>query len=227
MKYSLRKGVAVTLATLGLASCFTACGNNKQSKSEPSTEVTQEITQTPEEKSIPLRREDGSDLMLLLTSDLEAKHITCQPGYITYDKNGVYFDNALTNIRVILSDEAIFPSDLTEFYYLNVSYFSKNNLINESKLNDLVSKFNKIDGSIIDNYDYSYHSCNSDDAFITVFKLFNPSSKIKLMQETNNNEVYSLDREEAIKLTETTTYTDGGNVTIENSAEITSAKTLR
>ena len=91
MKYSLKKGVAVALATLGLASCFTACGKkNDKNETAPQTEITQEIDSTIEEKTIPFKREDGSYLMLLVTNYKKTEKISYNVGYITYDKNGIY-----------------------------------------------------------------------------------------------------------------------------------------
>lgn len=234
MKYSLKKGVAVALATLGLASCFTACGkNNDKNETVPQTEITQEIDSTIEEKTIPFKREDGSYLMLLVTNYKKTKKISYNVGYITYDKNGIYFDNALTDTRVIISDESIFPFESTKFYYLKISSLCDekhllDGKISESIISDIITPYEK-EGAYIDNYtygktnlkfykDYTYYYTEVVELKVEYI--------IEELQRKNDNAVYTLDQTEPLKTTETTTYTDADDTTIENPTETTSAKTL-
>lgn len=232
MKYSLKKGVAVALATLGLASCFTACGkNNDKNETVPQTEITQEIDSTIEEKTIPFKREDGSYLMFLVTEYLKADKISYNVGYITYDKNGVYFDNALTDTKVIISDESIFPPESTCFYYLKFSSlcdekYLLDGKISESIINDIITPYNKKSSIEYNDHYYSYLHKEHDTNSTILIKSLYVEEKISSAKSTNYNAVYTLDQKEPLKAAETTTYTDADNTTIENPTETTSAKTL-
>lgn len=114
--YSLKRNMALLGVAMCLIPAFTSCGKkDKENNDVSQTEITQqeEITRQ-EEKKVPLIREDGSELILLATLNDKNKTYTFNAGYLTFDKNGVYFDDAIAKKKIKLEDVLSVQPD-TEF----------------------------------------------------------------------------------------------------------------
>ena len=102
------------LALLGAGACiltvFAGCGkNDNKNESVPQTEITEEVKQ-----QVPAIRDDGSDLVILATLNKENNTYTFNAGYLTFDKNGVYFDDAISKKKLML-EEVLSKQPGTEF----------------------------------------------------------------------------------------------------------------
>lgn len=142
--YSLKRGIALLGAAICLIPTFTSCGKkDKENNDVSQTEITQEITQENAQK-VPLIREDGSELILLATLNDENKIYTFNAGYLTFDKNGVYFDDAITKKKIKLED-VLSTQPGTEFCAQGfLSFYSIKEYIKEEDTTDAMNNIFEI-----------------------------------------------------------------------------------
>ncbi len=242
-KYVLQRVFCGALATVGLAVCLTSCGNKKDSNQGITTEITQtselttdditeEQTQITEPEStteagnveyVSFKREDGSILMLLTIRYKNTRECTVHTGYITYNKDGVYFDDVIENRRVKLDDELIFNSGTTEFYYVNFASLCSENELFSGKVgtNKINQTLDNVVGVIAGYRQLKMKEKDSDETYTISIKLFEPINLFSSKASSSGydeNAVYTLGQDKPIYIT-TTTYVDESSVTIENTNE--------
>lgn len=93
-----------------------------------------ETVRTQEEKTIPLEREDGSELIIL--GLLNDDNYIFRAGYLTYDKTGICFDDVIYNIQQRFDDEK-------KLYIFHVNNMAKkdDSVISEDILKSQVFNF--------------------------------------------------------------------------------------
>lgn len=242
-RYTLQKAFCGVLATVGLAACLTSCGNKKNSNQGTTTEITQtselttnditeeqtqitepeSTTEVENEEYISFKREDGSILMLLTIRYKNDRECSCHTGYITYDKDGVYFDDALEGRRVKLDDELIFDSGTTEFYYVNFSSLCSKNEVFSGKVgtNKINQTLDNVVGVIAGYRQLKMKEKDSDETYTIPIKLFEPTNLFSDKASSSSfdeNAVYTLGQDKPIYIT-ITTYVDESIVSIENTNE--------
>lgn len=242
-KYTLQKVFCGALATVGLAACFTSCGNKKDSSQGTTTEITQtselttdsiteeqtqitepeSMTELENEEYVSFKRKDGSILMLLTIRYKNAGECTVHTGYITYDKNGVYFDDVLENRRFNLDDESSFDNGTTEFYYVNFTSLCSENELLSGKVgtNKINQTLDNVVGVIAGYRQLKMKEKDSDETYTISIKLFEPANLFSDKASSSyfdENAVYTLGQDKPIYIT-TTTYVDESSVTIENTNE--------
>ncbi len=110
-KQRRRQDMAFIAAVLSFIAAWGG-GVYKLAKISPSSEITTEAVQQLEQNQtedtikitehVPLVREDGSELILLGTS--RNNNFVFNPGYLTSDETGVYFDDVISNLQQSLDD---------------------------------------------------------------------------------------------------------------------------
>lgn len=111
-----KRVLSLLMAASMIGSFCTACTSEKTKTQD---ETTIETTMPNEETGLPFKRDDGAYLQLLCSYNPVIEEKCYDAGYITFDENGVYFDNAVTGAQVILSDKSLFED--TTFEYMNFS----------------------------------------------------------------------------------------------------------
>lgn len=208
----LKKGLCILLAATCIGT-LSAC-NNKKSVDE-GTSISIE-----EDKKIPFKREDGAYLEVLgiVKNYGKSDKIDVYVGYITYDKNGTYFENALEDKKTEISDNVIYNNDNMKFFHAPITELERgidgddllNGYVRLSKCKNIAnitnnSIFYKIEKGKNDvtcnNYTISY-----DDSIKFTLHLFDPTTLSSTMKDDG---VYSLDKKDPLLNTnETTTYID-------------------
>lgn len=119
-----------------IAFTFVGCNAN-QTKSETQSIVATESLDEMED--ILFKREDGSLLTLLCIDKVSLDETKFYAGYATYDKYGVYFEDALSKTRFNLSDISMFND--CEIYYTSFSSVCKQDDVLDGIIDiDLVRK---------------------------------------------------------------------------------------
>lgn len=182
----LKKGTCVLLACT-LIGTFAGCSNKKTSGIEST------INALETANNILFEREDGAVLQLLASYNPNTSEETFKAGYITYDENGVYFDNALTSITTKISDES-------RFGHLKFLHASFSSICNDSQL--LNGKLNEDEVLQILNGLY----LNSRQTYALKLDRILPNHLMYDAKGTKN--VYTIGKDEAIIQGEDTTYSD-------------------
>lgn len=194
----LKKGTCVLLACT-LIGTFAGCSNKKTSGIEST------INALETANNILFEREDGAVLQLLASYNPNTSEETFKAGYITYDENGVYFDNALTSITTKISDES-------RFGHLKFLHASFSSICNDSQL--LNGKLNEdevlqiLNGLYLNSRQtYALKKDNSGELVLYVYlDRILPNHLMYDAKGTKN--VYTIGKDEAIIQGEDTTYSD-------------------
>ena len=141
------KVLSLALAGTLMASLFTGCGKETTNKAEITTEVSTNQANADNQTTgditgdILFEREDGAVLQLLVSRNRSTGEETFKAGYITFDKKGIYFDNALTSARITLTDVQF---EHLDFYCVTLAEMcSENQLLNGKLSKEEVSEILK------------------------------------------------------------------------------------
>lgn len=99
---------------------FVGCSANQTEPEANSTVIAESLD---EMEDILFRREDGSLLTLLCIDKASLDETKFYAGYATYDKDGVYFEDAMSGMKFNLLDNSKFNG--CEFYYTGFSSICK------------------------------------------------------------------------------------------------------
>lgn len=216
----LKKGLCILLAATCIGT-LSAC-NNKESVDD-GTSISIE-----EDKKIPFKREDGAYLEVLgiVKNKKIFNETNIHVGYITYDKNGTYFENILEDKKIEISDNAIYNNDKMKFFHAPITELKNmeidgddlsngyiglskcknilseciNFTIEKNNLNLYIKYKDENDGVIRKYIDLDYSN------YVFTLHLFNPTTLSSTVKDDN---MYSLDNKEPLsKINETTMYVD-------------------
>lgn len=185
------KGIAILLAGTMVCTVFAGCSNKSQGQEKQPTSVSE--NQDQNNKDILFEREDGSYLQLLITYYKNTQKETYNIGYVTYNKDGVYFDNVESDVRVKLSDQSVF-GDSVYFHYLQFSSLCDEQYLINGKISidEASAVLNKI-GYFIDGSNRMKFGDNHIDVHD-----FYPEAMTETLTNSNDSSTYSLGKEEPI-----------------------------
>lgn len=207
----LKKGLCILLAATCIGT-LSACNNKKSVDDGTSISI-------EEDKKIPFKREDGAYLEVLgiVKNYGKSDKIDIYVGYITYDKNGTYFENALEDKKTEISDNVIYNNDNMKFFHAPITELENTGIDGYDLLNGYVSMSKIIilnkSSLYIDMKDENNTICELrrpyskyGDVYVFTLHLFDPTT---LSSTVKDDGVYSLDKKEPLLNTnETTTYID-------------------
>ena len=205
----LKKGLCILLAATCIGT-LSACNNKKSVDDGTSISI-------EEDKKIPFKREDGAYLEVLgiVKSHGKSNKIDVYVGYITYDKNGTYFENALEDKKTEISDNVIYNNDKMNFFHAPITELERG-IDSDDLLNGYVSLSkckNIANNSILYKIEKGKNDATCNNYAILyvnsikfTLHLFDPTT---LSFTVKDDDVYSLDKKEPLLNTgETTTYID-------------------
>lgn len=134
IKKITKKGIAVLLAGTMIGTVLVGCSNEEQEQKE-----TQVISEEQNDEDVLFKREDGSILTLVCIEKNGIDETKFYAGYATYDKAGVYFEDAISKTKFNLSDISKFKG--CEIYYTGFSSICKQEeVLDGTVTDDLIEK---------------------------------------------------------------------------------------
>ena len=198
------KVLSLALAGTLMTSLFTGCGKENTNKAKTKTEVSTNQANDDNQTTgdILFEREDGAILQFLISYNPNIGVSTFKAGYITYDENGVYFDNALTNTTLTLTDPKF---EHLELYYTSVASICKeeqllNGKVSKDIIDEILNRLSIRDAGTkvsIEDKQVFFHSIDTKQLYVS-----------QLVKEAKEGYVYTVGEDEPISTKETTTYSD-------------------
>ena len=195
-KKIILKGMSLVAAGIVLVSGLSGCA----SKNNDETTQAASVSSVLENGDVLLQNKQGSYLQLLVTYYSHTGNWTYNVGYVTYDKNGVYFENINSGVNVKLSDEAVFDHNSTSFYYQRFS-----SLLDEDTLISGKVSSKKID-NILNSIDYAYIDRFDREAYVKSYDINVPLKRLytnnlisDISYYDDEEALFSLDQNEPIK----------------------------